>query len=251
MVRYRTIAAGVVLFLAATAVHAGPISWTYSATLTGDRGSAYVYDGYGARIDATEPGGFRYYAGYAHLGVAANSGAMAGTQQFHLGFANSSAFFWNTDLGTAPVSPFDDAPVPGGRVDSSFQATLTIRDGASGDSKTFSVGGTAMSSDSYLGLPVSLWLSGQNASPGILVDQIIGQNDYRIRFDTENLSDRTGPDSVESWLSVDVQVSPVATPEPATLVLATIGLIGVVGIRRLRSRSGPPALAQSRRRGMT
>jgi len=236
MFRYRTTAACVILFLAATAVYAGPIPWSYSATLTGDRGSDYVYDGYGARIDVMEPGGFRYYVGYAHLGVADNPGTLFGQQQFHLGFANSSSFFWNTDPGAIPASPFDDAPVPGGRVDSLFQATLTIRDETSGESKTFAVGGAAQPMDSYLGLPVSLWLNSNTT-----FNQVIGSNDYRLQFDTQNLKDRTGPNGIESWLTADVQVSPVATPEPSSIVLAAVGLIGVVGIRRLRAHAAVAA----------
>jgi len=233
MVRYRTTAACVALLLVSTAVQAGPIPWSYSATLTGDRGSAYVYDGYGARIDVLEPGGFRYYVGYARVGVAENLGVMDGSQQFHLGFANQSGFFWNPDLGSIPSSQFDNAPLPGGHVDSAFQAALTIHDETSGDSKTFFVGGTAQSSDSYLGLPVSLWLNSDGT-----FHQVIGGNDYHVQFGVDNLNDRVGPDGIESWLTADVQASPVATPEPSTLVLATVGLIGVAGIRGCRWR-GP------------
>jgi hypothetical protein len=224
MIGYRQIAAIFTLLFWATAATAGPISWSYSATLSGDRGDASVYDGYGVRLDASEPGGVRYYVGYTQLGVAANLGTLQGSQNIHLGFANHSGFFWNDPIDQAPVHPL-------GGVDDTFLGTFTIHDDASGLSKTISFGGTASSQDSYLGLPASLWLNNPNSNSGIMVDEIIGHNEYQILVDTENLQDPVGPDQVESWVTADVKVSPVQTPEPSSIILAAVGLIGIAGVR--------------------
>jgi hypothetical protein len=222
---------------------ADPISWDYSATFAGDRGSAYVGAGVGFRPDM-EPNGassVRYFQGYTQLTPSANLGPQTGSVIFTIGTTpGSSDFFWAEDPTSPPSVPVDDAPVPGGKVDSQFKAELTIHDHVSGQSGTVSIMGTATSSDSWLGLPADLNLPDATGMwGGGLQELVLGENRYQIAFGERKINPRTESgflvwDSLE--VVAEVRVSPlVQTPEPASFVLGLMG-IGLAGtVRRRKS----------------
>ena len=215
-----------VLFCCAALAPAEPIRWTYTPSLAGDQGSAFVADGQGGRIDPSEPDGIRHYQGYTELTTAADLGPQAGSKQLVVGTVGRGGFYWLAD------------PAPRPTLNDFFRATLTLRDDLSGLTGTVSVTGTAHSNDSWLGLPADLDLPDADqlwAFPG--QDLVLGDNRYTVKFGERKTNVRYNGGLGWDWDSLEVvaevQVAPTSqTPEPATLALAGVGLLGLLGLRR-------------------
>lgn len=217
-------------FMSAVAV-AGPIEWTYTATLGGDRGAAHVAAGRGGRPDMTEPNGMREYFGYTELTTAPFAGPQAGNALLTIGsLPGYSNFYWLNESESAPP------------IDENYLAAVTITDTASGESGTVSVIGPAVSSDAYLGLPADLDLPAVSQirfQPAY--ELVLGGNTYRVWFAENKVDFNPNANPGASWTRLDViaeveVVSPLSTPEPATLLLAGVG-VAVVGLAMRRRKS--------------
>lgn len=207
----------------AGAAHAGPLpAWSYTTTFAGDRGHEHLYTGFGSRFDSYAPDGMRYYTGYATIAAVPGDGSLAGPATVRVGAGGTSTgFIWDHS-----PSPYIDPS----ELDTHFHASLTITDESSGESATFSAVGTAGSSDSYRGLPVSF-----SVSPDGPVEYTLGDHRYRVdwwevRYDWREARDHPERAWEESFVLADVHALP-ATPEPATLTLAALGLVSVAGLR--------------------
>ena len=216
--RFR-LSALIVLVLAAGPTAAEPISWSYAVTFAGDHGSSDVTNGFGNRH------GERFYTGYTHLTPAVPPAGMKGAATVRLGMASGSGFIW-TNAGHTPLDSSSPAFDPG------FVAGLTITDAASGESALFRTSGFAQSADSWLGLPAQLALTNADS-----ITQTIGSHVYQVDFRVGGIGQNAGyvTGDPEAWVDAAVSVTdaPAATPEPTTLVLAGLGLAGLLARRRL------------------
>jgi hypothetical protein len=218
------------LILIVTTADAGPLlTWNYTVTFSGDRGNAYVDAGAGARMDAFSSTGMDWYQGYVALTAATALGTQSGSQTVVLGSTPGfSNFYWAADLEHMPPgTPLDNAPLPGGKLDALFNATITIKDISSGLDHTVSLTRSLVGGDAYLGTAVTLVGSGEDLGESF----DLGKNHYVVKFHEaqgQNPATLTGPTQL---LVADVKVSSIDTPEPTTLILGGIGLGGVFGAR--------------------
>lgn len=229
------------MLLIASTASAGPLpTWDYTASFSGDRGSAYVDVGYSARQDSSSSTGLRYYQGYVQLIAAGHTGTVsnASTGTILLGTTpGNTEFYWALDEEHAPPTPpVDNAPLPSGKLDSMFTAAITIKDTASGQSNTVSLTKRVdFNGDPWLGQPADL-------IPDYAVqnrDFTMGGNRYHVTLHEEKIGVQPGVMGQPEWrelrILADVSVSPIDTPEPGTLILGGIGLMGVFGARFRRS----------------
>jgi hypothetical protein len=198
---------------------AGPIQWSYTPTLIGDRGHSTIYVGFGVRPDAQSPDGWMHYTGYATLTPSGPQPGEAGSASVLVGGTGYSSLIWDNDDGRFGLYESD--------LDQHFRASVTITDDKSGQTGTFTITGSGDSGDSWLGL--APWLNLDGTEPA---DQVIGGNRYRVQFRTQQEYRPSPEGPTLGQVFADVQVM-AATPEPATLVLAGLGVVGI-GLGRLR-----------------
>ena len=197
------------LLLAASPAVAGPLPvWSYRTILETAPGQTELFLGrfqYQDRTDARD-----VYA-YAGLPTAGAAGTAAG----------------DTTITAAGVSKggyrLADEPTPGADLDS-FRVLLEITDATSGLRGFTYLGGRGRLVTS---MPASLESEAELTGDGRVLMQL-GGNRYDIRT-------RGAQSESNSLLVADVSVTSVNTPEPATLLLAGLGL-GLVGVRRLRRK---------------
>jgi|GEM_PF-3763426 len=213
----RAVLVAFALVLVPQIASAGPISWSYTGSVTGDGGDPnLLYLGPQTRPDAFSPDGFRHGNIFGSLATSNGSGTFTGSAQFQLGgLVNGSVNVLWLDSDPQPSAPFSN----------NFVADLAIVDTASGARGDFRINGTGdLNGDPMLAsytLRVLL-------DPNFTQQQVLGNNLYQVQFSTETTS--TG-----AWVAADVTVTS-ATPEPGTFALAGLG-IGAFGLLRLRRRS--------------
>lgn len=219
------LAALAAVLLAPQLAPAGPLAWTPTTSLTGDRGSGYVYLGMYARPDSYDPVTdrdiWRYGSIHGHLHTDAGGTIQTGATRVrlgHIGYGGTDeydvGFYWNDPLDQPRgAGPQDGVPLPGGTLDAGFRAGLTLKDEASGQLVTFGLTGTV-----YMAADPALSVSSIDFS-GDRQQGRAGRNVYTVEFGTE-------PGVGVSWLVADVSVAPAAaTPEPGTAALAAAGLL--------------------------
>ncbi len=212
---FRPVFVATALALSPLIASAGPISWNYTGTVTGNKSGTYDY-GPTARPDSTSPTGLRYGEVVGQVGTVNGSGAHTDAARLELGGLLDGTVWtqWH-DTGRRMAS---DA------LSDQVLADLTITDAASGAQGHFWVTGTGdLTGDPMLSAyQLSLLIDG-NANQ----ERTIGGNRYRVHFDTEVTASG-------AMVVADVSVAS-ATPEPGTLALAALGF-SALGIIRLRRR---------------
>jgi hypothetical protein len=203
--------------IASQAVHAEPytpptIYASYTTTLIMAPGQDKLYTGAEKYYDETTDTMVDVYS-YAYLPSAIDGLIDSSGNQIRFAGQSKESYFFT-----------DSPPVPGSPNDTNqFRVQFTITDLASGETGVLGFDAVAVLSSA---LPAELrGESGLYAAYSSSASAIhLGANRYEFLFDG-------GHSDSGAWLFATVSVT-AATPEPATLVMAGVGLLSAFGVRR-------------------
>lgn len=220
----RAMLATTALLVLAPLAHAGPIQWSYSATVGGENGNNALNLGVHSLLVVQDQGNtvtgpFDFYATQYTLPTS-DAGVPSMLQGNARGlFLTSLTNQGGTRLSETPTTePTDDR----------FKMSVVVTDLESGESGTVDFFGRVdLLTGSTTDDSMFLGISGEGSA-----SLLLGRN----RYDFNVYSGRS--ESVER-LVADVTVTPTATPEPGTFALAALGLCAAGAARRVRK--GAPA----------
>jgi hypothetical protein len=215
------------LLCSAPLVSAGPINWSYTATVRTETGTGNLYIGE-ANLQSLPPGdpnGIPFggeYVFYTPLAEFTVSGSGIDTDSF-------APFFLPRGDGGRPVvhTITRDFDPP---MDDKFLVTFTLKDEASGQTGTIDYAGTVRAAEGS-GMYPGIFLFNLDMGPQ-RTELILGENKYAVE------SFGGLPDEIDEPAGARMRITPsaatVQTPEPTTLALAGLGLAAVGLTRRRR-----------------
>ena len=207
---------GLVAALLPAAAHAGPISWSYRSHVVGESGAGYL--NLGTIVHRYDDG--TQYVSVPYVAITPINSfdeppvLLGGPQQLMLGGISYPHL----------LKPNDPRILA---ADDSFRLTLDITDDASGETGTAFFTGNGYVMDGVF-----------TTGTGVVGLNVHGNTELRLGDNLYQIHAGTKDSESEAYMIADVTVAPAVrdTPEPATLILAGLGVAGAVAAR-LRRRS--------------